>query len=89
MQATPVNVQQQQQPRPDDGTPDQGQNSGPNSVDKDGSASPSNTGPGATTSSGGGRRGARSTTMGTDEWSRQRKDNHVSVASISTIWDDS
>ena len=79
MQATPVNVQQQQ-PRPEDGTPDQGQISSANSIDKDGSASPSAAGP--TTTGAGGRRGARSATMGSDEWSRQRKDNHVNIFSF-------
>jgi transcriptional regulator CBF1 len=74
MQAAPVNIQQQP---PDDGAPDQGQSASVNSVDKDGSDSPS--APGTTTANAGGRRSARSATMGTDEWSRQRKDNHVSV----------
>ncbi|KAF8797556.1 hypothetical protein BYT27DRAFT_7125264 [Phlegmacium glaucopus] len=80
MQAAPVNVQQQQQqPRPEDGAPDQGQNSSTGSVDKDGPGSPSAAGPGTTSGIAGGRRGARSATMGTDEWSRQRKDNHKEV----------
>jgi hypothetical protein len=37
------------------------------------------TGASATSPSGGRTRGGRSATMGSDEWSRQRKDNHVSV----------
>ena len=65
MQAAPVK-QQAQPPRPEDGVPEQ-----------DGSQSPA--GAGTNTSSAGGRRSARSATMGTDEWSRQRKDNHVSI----------
>lgn len=82
MQAAPV---QQQQPRPEDVGPDQ--NISANSIDKDGSASPSAAGQGTTTASAGGRRGARSATMGTDEWSRQRKDNHVSVVFRSrNVW---
>ena len=67
MQAAPVKQQQQPPPpRPEDGVPE-----------PDGSESPA--GPGTTTASAGGRRSARSATMGTDEWSRQRKDNHVGV----------
>ena len=66
MQAAPVK-QQPQQPRPEDGVV----------PEPDGSESPA--GAGATTASAGGRRSARSATMGTDEWSRQRKDNHVSI----------
>ena len=65
MQAAPVK-QQPQPPRPEDGVPEQ-----------DGSQSPA--GVGTTTASAGGRRTSRSAAMGTDEWSRQRKDNHVSV----------
>ena len=65
MQAAPVK-QQPQPPRPEDGVPE-----------PDGSESPA--GAGTTTASTGGRRSARSATMGTDEWSRQRKDNHVSA----------
>jgi len=38
---------------------------------------PVGTSPGATATPGTGRRGGRSATMGSDEWSRQRKDNHV------------
>jgi bHLH factor len=34
-------------------------------------------GPESTPPSGGRTRGSRSATMGSDEWSRQRKDNHV------------
>jgi hypothetical protein len=66
MQAAPVKQQPQQPPRPEDGVPE-----------PDGSESPA--GAGASTASAGGRRSARSATMGTDEWSRLRKDNHVSV----------
>jgi hypothetical protein len=29
-----------------------------------------------------GKRGGRSATMGSEEWTRQRKDNHVSVSAI-------
>lgn len=65
MQAAPVK-QQPQPPRPEDGVPE-----------PEGSQSPA--GAGTTTVSVGGRRTARSATIGTDEWSRQRKDNHVSV----------
>ena len=65
MQAAPVK-QQPQPPRPEDGVPE-----------PDGSESPA--GAGTTTASAGGRRSARSATMGTDEWSRVRKDNHVSI----------
>ena len=64
MQAAPVK-QQPQPPRPEDGVPE-----------PDGSESPA--GAGTTTTSAGGRRSARGATMGTDEWSRLRKDNHVS-----------
>jgi len=65
MQAAPVK-QQPQPTRPEDGVQEQ-----------DGSQSP--VAPGATPASAGGRRSARSATMGTDEWSRQRKDNHKEV----------
>lgn len=37
-----------------------------------------NMGTPSTPPSGGRTRGSRSATMGSDEWSRQRKDNHVS-----------
>jgi hypothetical protein len=63
MQAAPVKQQSQQPPRPEE--------------EQDGSQSPAGGGP--TSASAGGRRSARSATMGTDEWSRQRKDNHVSI----------
>jgi bHLH factor len=69
MQAAPVIIQQHQ----DDDVPDQGQN-----VDREDSDSPSAPGAG-TTANTGGRRSARSTTMGSDEWTRQRKDNHKEV----------
>jgi hypothetical protein len=75
MQAAPVNIQQQ--PRPEDGPPDQPQNASVNPVYKDGSDSAS--APVATTGNSGGRRSARSAPIGTDEWSRQRKDNHKEV----------
>ncbi|KAF8154219.1 hypothetical protein B0H34DRAFT_720962 [Crassisporium funariophilum] len=83
MQATPVSVQQQQQqqqPRQEDGSADQGQNSNHGSPGKDaGSSSPTATPGGTGNTSSGNRRGGRSATMGSDEWSRQRKDNHKEV----------
>jgi len=82
-----VNVQQQPQPRPEDGALDQGQISSTGSIDKDDSGSPSAAGPGTNSGITGGRRGARSATMGTDEWSRQRKDNHVSIYfPLGNVW---
>jgi len=70
MQAAPVIIQQHQQ----DSVPDQGQG-----VDREGSDSPSAPGAGTTTANAGGRRSTRNTTMGSDEWTRQRKDNHKEV----------
>ena len=65
MQAAPVK-QQPQPPRPEDGVPE-----------PDGSESPA--GAGTASASAGGRRTARSQATGTDEWSRMRKNNHVSL----------
>ncbi|KAF8970717.1 hypothetical protein BDZ97DRAFT_1790677 [Flammula alnicola] len=81
MQAAPVNVQHQNQQQPvrqEDGNADQNQNASadsPSAKEGDGSNDPNQTNTGST----GGRRGGRSATMGSDEWSRQRKDNHKEV----------
>ncbi|KDR78307.1 hypothetical protein GALMADRAFT_245424 [Galerina marginata CBS 339.88] len=81
MQATPATIQHQnlqQVPRQDDPNGEQAQNSGsPSAKDgESGSADPNQT---STPTSTGGRRGGRSAAMGSDEWSRQRKDNHKEV----------
>jgi hypothetical protein len=72
MQAAPVK-QQPQPPRPEDGVPE-----------PDGSESPA--GAGTAAASAGGRRSARSQATGTDEWSRMRKNNHVSLFFCSRIY---
>lgn len=69
MQAAPVK-QQPQPPRPEDGVPEP----------TNGSESPAGVGTTATTAGG---RKVRSVPTGSDEWSRQRKDNHVSVLFLS------
>lgn len=74
MQAAPVK-QPPQPPRPEDGIPE-----------PDGSESPSGAGQNPAAGGIGGRRSARSATMGSDEWTRQRKDNHVSVLFRSRIY---
>jgi len=82
MQATPVNVQQPQPPqqpgRSDEGTPgSQIQNvTNPNSVDTAGQTAATQSQP--ANPSTGGRRAARQQ-LGSDEWTRLRKDNHVGI----------
>ena len=66
MQAAPVK-QQPQPPRPEDGVPE-----------PDGSESPAGQQL-STSASAVARRNARSVNTGSDEWTRLRKDNHVSV----------
>jgi transcriptional regulator CBF1 len=44
-------------------------------------SAPKDASPGLSTGTTGTRRGGRSATMGSDEWTRQRKDNHASVCS--------
>jgi len=70
VQASPVSVQQSGQSHHDDG----GDQSGSASTSKDGAGSPgqSSTPPVAHS-----RRGGRNPAIGTEEWTRQRKDNHV------------
>ncbi|PPQ81972.1 hypothetical protein CVT24_008991 [Panaeolus cyanescens] len=80
MQAPPLNVQPQPHPqappRPEDSA-EQIQNAAAGAAaPKDASAPPASA---PATTSTGGRRGGRSATMGSDEWTRQRKDNHKEV----------
>lgn len=79
MQAAPASVQQPQQQSPQQSGADDHkdhENASGGSVDGGSPAAP--TTPAASASTGG-RRGARSAAMGSDEWSRQRKDNHKEV----------
>ncbi|KAF8181051.1 hypothetical protein BJ912DRAFT_854933, partial [Pholiota molesta] len=77
MQAAPVNVQHQgPPPRADDGGVDQNLSAGSPSA-KEGEGGDG--GQGSVSAPTGGRRGGRSAAMGSDEWSRQRKDNHKEV----------
>ncbi|KAF5329402.1 hypothetical protein D9619_008977 [Psilocybe cf. subviscida] len=80
MQAAPVNVQQHQPPpHPEDAGGEQSGSVGsPSTKEDDGQHQQSSVGQ-ASASAGGSRRGGRSATMGSDEWSRQRKDNHKEV----------
>lgn len=83
MQATPAAIQhaadQQQQggARPEDG--EAGNTSIENPSAKEGESGSAEFGQ-PSTSAPTGRRGGRSATMGSDEWSRQRKDNHVCLS---------
>ncbi|KAJ3509900.1 hypothetical protein NLJ89_g4972 [Agrocybe chaxingu] len=73
MQAAPVNVQQTQSQEED--KPEQQNLSAASSTNEAATTSA----PAASTTTTGGRRGGRSAAMGSDEWSRQRKDNHKEV----------
>lgn len=79
IQAPPLNVQQQQPhpqavPRPEDSGEQMQNGAVGQPVPKDAQVPPASA---PATTSTGGRRGGRSATMGSDEWTRQRKDNHV------------
>lgn len=79
MQAAPASVQQPQQQSPQhSGAEDHKDHEAASGGSVDGGSPAAPTTPAATTSTGG-RRGARSAAMGSDEWSRQRKDNHKEV----------
>ena len=74
MQAAPVNVQTGRQDA-------NAENASTGSASaKEGDSSEANQGTASAPT--GGRRSGRSATMGSDEWSRQRKDNHVGVPSL-------
>ncbi|PPQ83217.1 putative transcriptional regulator [Psilocybe cyanescens] len=80
MQAAPAPIQHQdQQP----GRQDDGEQAGNTSIGspstKDGENGTGEFAQPPTNAPTGGRRGGRSATMGSDEWSRQRKDNHKEV----------
>lgn len=72
MQAAPVNVQTGRQ----DGNAENASTGSASAKEGDSSEANQATSTSAPT---GGRRSGRSATMGSDEWSRQRKDNHVGV----------
>ncbi|KAF9054116.1 hypothetical protein BJ165DRAFT_685300 [Panaeolus papilionaceus] len=81
IQAPPLNVQQQQPhpqavPRPEDSGEQMQNGAVGQPVPKDAQVPPASA---PATTSTGGRRGGRSATMGSDEWTRQRKDNHKEV----------
>ncbi|KAF9484201.1 hypothetical protein BDN70DRAFT_903818 [Pholiota conissans] len=79
MQAAPVQQHQgQPAPRQDDGNTDPNLSSGSPSANKEGEGS-NEAGQSPVSAPSGGRRGGRSAAMGSDEWSRQRKDNHKEV----------
>ncbi|KAF8900128.1 hypothetical protein CPB84DRAFT_1779378 [Gymnopilus junonius] len=76
MQAAPAPIQQA--PRPEDGSAEQNQIGSNAAAAKDGESASDVSAPTPTPTSGG-RRGGRGAAMGSDEWSRQRKDNHKEV----------
>jgi len=79
MQAAPAPMQHQSQSA-QDGNNEPGPNKETASpAPKDGEAGSVEPVQASAPASTGGRRGGRSATMGSDEWSRQRKDNHVRV----------
>nr|A0A286LEZ9.1 RecName: Full=Psilocybin cluster transcription regulator [Psilocybe cyanescens]ASU62247.1 putative transcriptional regulator [Psilocybe cyanescens] len=81
MQAAPATIQHQDQQQ--SGRQEDGEQAGNTSIDspsaKDGENGTGEFNQTSTSTPSGGRRGGRSATMGSDEWSRQRKDNHKEV----------
>ncbi|KAF9559020.1 hypothetical protein CPC08DRAFT_666860 [Agrocybe pediades] len=83
MQAAPAPMQHQPQGAQGDGANDQGLNKDATGAapkeGENGSTEPTQPPPSALPLPGAGRRGARGAAIGSDEWSRQRKDNHKEV----------